>query len=62
MNHQTIWEHHIQTLPRPVLGWPTFFNLHMAEDFARELKKAGINVTAIVSKPVTVINALGGSC
>lgn len=64
MNHETIWEHSVQTIPSPPrgMGWPVFFNLHMAEDFARELKKVGVNVTAIISRPVTVINALGGEC
>lgn len=62
MNHETVWEHHIQTIPNPALGWPTFFNLVLAESFAQELKKLGVNVTAIISKPVTVINALGGEC
>ncbi len=62
MNCATIWEHHIQTLPRPNLEWPTFFSLPMAEDFARALKEIGVNVTAIISKPVTVINATGGEC
>lgn len=62
MNHETVWEHHIQTIPAAPLGWPTFFSLSLAESFARELKGIGVNVTAIISRPVTVINALGGEC
>lgn len=62
MNHMTVWEHRIQTIPSPQLEWPTFFSLPMAEDFARALKNAGVNVTAIISRPVIVINSTGGEC
>lgn len=62
MNQTQIWEHHIQTLETPRLPWPTFYNLGMAEDFARALRAKGVVVTAIISSPFMVTNSPGGDC
>lgn len=63
MNVGTLWEHRVQIAGecRPAVCWPTFYKLSYAEDFIRELTKAGVKVVAIHSVPIRIINAPGGT-